>query len=146
MCVCWVLQEYRPLCACVMHAGTSASTAAAPRRAFRRVGRGKRVFVSIRTLAQQDAAAPPAPAAADKSAAADAGSGMTPAGALPAECSGGSCRLWNLNRIGAPAVWRQMGSSMPLANVARPGSIIGGLAAAEGVCHVADSSLWTAMV
>ncbi|WIA10327.1 hypothetical protein OEZ85_010519 [Tetradesmus obliquus] len=94
--------------------GAAASAAGVKRPAFRRVGRGRKAFVSIRGLAQEAAAAPNAPP--DE---------VVPAGMLPAECAAGTCsKLWGMNRIGVPALWRQMGTSMPLSSVTRAGTIV----------------------
>jgi hypothetical protein len=62
----------------------SAAAAGVRRPAFRRVGRGRKAFVSIRALAQDPAAVPNAPPEE-----------VIPAGMLPAECAAGTCsKLW----------------------------------------------------
>lgn len=38
-----------------------------------------------------------------------------------------SARVQGMNRIGVPALWRQMGTSMPLSSVTRAGTIVGEL-------------------
>lgn len=75
------------------------------RRAFKRVGRGKRLFIAGRGLRQ-------------------AGTDATVTNPPP-ECAGGSCpQMWGADRIGVPALWAALAGRLPLPAVTKPMTIV----------------------